>query len=290
MEIQFFVNRIRTSIETETYFKANQMGNQQSKELSLEVVLRVRPAREKMLNRCTDGVREDDVINCEEVCCGEIVTRGQAYRLTFSTASATAEGGGCAFSELSPPTNSPCQPLTVFIPRTLDVQAAVSSSCSFRSYDDDYDDEDDDDDDNDAEDAVAAKAVKEKEKTAISITLDGWYGIHRTLYGLDIFSDRHICSIKIYYKTIKKMPGRRPTKHRDFNFNNNTAPLEEEQEWNAARCLYLNQEAKQFESPAIIREFTHSEKVKLAKCRTLLSFIIDIIDDDDDDDDDDDET
>lgn len=66
MEIQFFVNRIRTSIETETYFKANQMGNQQSKELSLEVVLRVRPAREKMLNRCTDGVREDDVINCEE--------------------------------------------------------------------------------------------------------------------------------------------------------------------------------------------------------------------------------
>ncbi|KAF7405915.1 hypothetical protein HZH68_005284 [Vespula germanica] len=67
-------------------------------------------------------------------------------------------------SELSPPTNSPCQPLTVFIPRTLDVQAAVSSSCSFRSYDDDYDDEDDDD--NDAEDAVAAKAVKEKEKTA----------------------------------------------------------------------------------------------------------------------------
>lgn len=52
------------------------------------------------------------------------------------------------------------------------------------------------------------------------------------------------------------MPGRRPTKHRDFNFNKNTAPLEEEQEWNAARCLYLNQEAKQFESPAIIREFT----------------------------------
>ncbi|KAL2721793.1 hypothetical protein V1477_020613 [Vespula maculifrons] len=98
-----------------------------------------------------------------KLCCGEIVTRGQAYRLTFSTASATA-GGGCAFSELSPPTNSPCQPLTVFIPRTLDVQAAVSSSCSFRSYDDDYDDEDDDD--NDAEDAVAAKAVKEKEKTA----------------------------------------------------------------------------------------------------------------------------
>ncbi|KAL2721794.1 hypothetical protein V1477_020614 [Vespula maculifrons] len=55
------------------------------------------------------------------------------------------------------------------------------------------------------------------------------------------------------------MPGRRPTKHRDFNFNKNTAPLEEEQEWNAARCLYLNQEAKQFESPAIIREFTSEE-------------------------------
>nr|KAF7435152.1 hypothetical protein H0235_003343 [Vespula pensylvanica] len=47
------------------------------------------------------------------------------------------------------------------------------------------------------------------------------------------------------------------TKRRDFNFiKKNMAPFEEEQVWNAVHCLFPSQEAKQFESPATIREST----------------------------------
>lgn len=73
------------------------------------------------------------------------------------------------------------------------------------------------------------------------------YDIRETLYGG--LKDRYIILIKTY-STTRKIFDERPTKSIEVSTLIRRITLKEEQSWNAVRCLFPSQEAKQFESPA----------------------------------------
>ncbi|KAL2739906.1 hypothetical protein V1477_011295 [Vespula maculifrons] len=73
------------------------------------------------------------------------------------------------------------------------------------------------------------------------------YDIRETLYG-DL-KDRYIILIKTY-STTRKIFDERPTKSIEVSTLIRRITLKEEQSWNAVRCLFPSQKAKQFESPA----------------------------------------